>query len=94
MAMTVRLGDICSGHGCFPPRPNAQGSPNVYCNGRPVHRVTDAWAVHCCVTCHPSVLAAGSPTVFANGLSVGRVGDPVACGSTCATGSSDTFTGG
>lgn len=91
-----RLGDICSGHGCFPSRPNVSASPNVYVNGIPVHRQGDAWAVHCCPppVCHDSVLASGSSTVFANGIQLGRVGDPVACGSVAASGSANVFAGG
>lgn len=90
-----RLGDIGTGHGCWPPRPNNQASPNVFCNDIPVHRQSDSWAVHCCgPVCHSSNLAAGSSTVFANGLQLARIGDPVACGSNAATGSGDTFAGG
>jgi len=39
-------------------------------------------------------LAAGSSTVYTNGKQQGRCGDPVACGSTVATCSEDTFAGG
>ena len=49
MPASVRLGDVCSGHGCFPSRPNDQGSPNIFVNDIPVHRVTDHWATHCLV---------------------------------------------
>lgn len=92
MPARARLGDPCGGHGCFSPRPNIQGSPNVFTDGLPVHRKTDAWSVHCCgIPCHGSTLAQGSPTVFSNGLPNGRVGDPVACGSSVAAGSPTTF---
>lgn len=91
----TRLGDSCTGHGCFPPRPSVSASPNVFANGIPVHRQGDAWAVHCCgPACHGSVLAMGSSTVFANGIPVGRIGDPVACGSFVMTGSPNVFAGG
>jgi len=86
---------ICSGHGCYPPRPNAQASPDVYVGNLGWHRVTDAWMVHCCsLSCHSSVLAAGSPTVFANNLAVARIGDPVACGSTAIQGNTTVFADG
>ena len=93
MPAAVRLGDICTGHGCFPPRPNVQGSPNKFVNNKPQHRQGDAWAAHGCADCppHGSNLASGSPNVFVNGRQAGRIGDPVACGSSCATGSPDTF---
>lgn len=94
MPAVVRLGDLCSGHGCFPPRPNDQGSPNVFVNGLPAHRLGDHWTAHCCfVVCHDSTLSGGSSTVFANGRPLGRVGDAVACGSVAAQGSSNVFAG-
>ncbi len=84
----VRKNDICSGHGSAKPRPNVQGSPDVYANGRQVHRVGDSWAKH---SGHTSVLASGSPNVYANNKPVGRQGDPIACGSVCAESSSDVI---
>jgi uncharacterized Zn-binding protein involved in type VI secretion len=94
MPAVVRLGDVCTGHGCFGSRPNVQGSSDTFVNGLPVHRQTDGWASHCCgLPCHSSVLAAGSAVTYVNGLQLGRVGDPVACGSACATGSPDTSSG-
>jgi uncharacterized Zn-binding protein involved in type VI secretion len=89
-----RLGDICTGHGCFPPRPCISGSENVLVNGRPQHRVGDAWAAHCCLLCHPGALASGSSTVIVNGLGAGRIGDPVSCGSIVMTGSENVIIGG
>ena len=94
MPAVTRLGDLCTGHGCFVPRPSVTASPNVFANMIPVHRQSDAWAVHCCVVCHGSVLASGSPNVFANNLQVGRIGDPVACGSFVAAGSPNVFANG
>lgn len=86
--------DVCTGHGCWPPRNNASGSPDVFTNGLKNHRQSDDWNVHCCPPpCHSGKLAQGSPTVFTNGLQQGRIGDPISCGSTVATGSPDTFTG-
>lgn len=94
MPPTARLNDLCTGHGCWPSRPNNQGSPDVFTNGLPNHRQTDSWSVHCCPPpCHASTLCQGSPTVFTNGLQQGRIGDPVCCGSNIATGSPDDYTG-
>jgi len=79
-------GDGCSGHECFPPRNNVEGSPNVIVTGSPAHRVGDGWATHCCTCpwiphgCHDSVLCSGSPNVFTNGKPQGRLGDAVCCG--------------
>ncbi|MBR1602594.1 MAG: PAAR domain-containing protein [Synergistaceae bacterium] len=39
-------------------------------------------------------MAAGSGSVYINGKQAGRIGDPVACGSTVATGSGNVFIGG
>lgn len=96
MPAVTRLGDTCTGHGAFPPRPSTSGSPNVNVNGIPVHRQGDSWAVHCdpSPSCHGSVLDSGSSTVKVNGKDMGRVGDPVACGSSVATGSNNVFAGG
>ncbi len=72
------------------------GSPDVFCNGRPVHRQTDLWAIHCCIPipeCHDAILAMGAPRTLTNWLETGRCTDPVSCGSAVATCSHDTFEG-
>lgn len=92
-----RLGDSCTGHACFPPRPNIEASGNVYANGIGIHRQSDGWAIHCCphhTACHDSILAMGSQTVYVNGLQAGRIGDPVVCGSAIAQGSPTVYCGG
>lgn len=92
----VRLGDICTGHGCWPPRPNSEASGDVFANDLGVHRVGDGWEPHTCPSIpetHGSVQASGSSTVFVNGKAVARIGDSVACGSSNATGSPDVFIG-
>ena len=97
MPAVTRLGDSCTGHGCWPPRPSTGASPNVYANGIAVHRQGDAWAPHTCPSIpetHGGVLAAGSSSVYVNGKQIGRIRDPVACGSSVAAGSGDVFAGG
>ncbi len=98
MPAAHRLGDLCAGHGCWPPRNNISASPNVFVNSRGSHRVGDGWAVHCCTDkpypCHASVAASGSPNVFVNGIPKCRIGDAVACGSSMNTGSGDVFVNG
>lgn len=94
MPAITRLGDTCTGHGCWPPRPSSSASPDVFVDGIAVHRVGDAWAAHTCPSIpetHASVLASGSPTVFVNGRPAGRIGDGVACGSSVASGSATVF---
>ena len=96
MPAVTRLGDSCTGHGCFPPRASTGGSGDVFANGIPVHRLGDSWAPHGCpkVPPHGGALSAGSGTVSANGKQLGRIGDPVSCGSSVASGSGDVFAGG
>lgn len=95
MPAVTRLGDNCTGHGCFPPRANDEGSPDVFVNNIAVHRQGDHWVTHCCgPSCHDSVLSTGSSTVYINNKQVGRIGDPIACGSAIAKGSDNVFIGG
>ena len=91
MPGAVRYGDICTGHGCFGPRPNDSASENVFINGKGAHRMGDHWMTHCCVSCHDSAQASGSPNVFVNGLPIARIGDAIACGSFNAQGSGNVF---
>jgi len=94
MPAVTRLGDICSGHGCFGPRVNDQASDDVCVNGKGVHRQGDHWVTHCCtIICHDGTLQKGSSTVFVNGKAAGRIGDPISCGSVSAQGSPSVFFG-
>ena len=91
MPAAVRLGDRSAGH-CFESRPNIQGSPNVFINGKAAHRIGDKWPVHRCKKlAHPSVTAQGSPNVFINGKAMARIGDRLDCGDVCAQGSPNVF---
>lgn len=97
MPAVTRKADMGTGHGCWVPRPNAEGSPDVYVNGIPLHRQGDAWLPHTCPSIpntHAGNLASGSSTVYCNGMQVGRIGDPVDCGSFVAQGSPDVYAGG
>ena len=95
MPAVSRMGDVCTGHGCFPPRANTDGSGDVFVNGVGAHRQGDGWESHQCGdSAHASALASGSSTVFVNGKPLARIGDPVACGSAVAMGSSSVFAGG
>lgn len=96
MAAAARLGDLDSGHWCFPPRSGVSASGNVFINGRPAHRMGDAWNLHCCPKhgCHPGVVSGGSSSVFINGLPAARIGDSTGCGGIIAMGSSNVFIGG
>lgn len=95
MPAVARLGDGCTGHGCFPPRGNDEASGDVFVNGRGAHRQGDHWPSHCCgSSCHDATLSVGSGTVFVNGKPLARIGDQVACGSVVAGGSGNVFAGG
>lgn len=100
MPAVTRKGDTCTGHDCFPSRASTSGSDNVFVNGISAHREGDGWEVHTCTHpkiphgSHGSVLASGSSSVYVNGKQLGRIGDPVACGSSVASGSSNVFAGG
>lgn len=88
------LGALCTGHGCFPPRPNDEASDDVFVNNFRVHRQSDHWETHSCPPDeHDSTLASGSSTVFVNNLECSRIGDPVACGSLIAEGSVNVLCG-
>ena len=88
--------DSCTGHGCYPPRKNTSGSGDVYVNSKECHRQGDGWQPHGCGVCtpHGGNTSAGSGTVYVNGKQIGRIGDPISCGSSIASGSSDVFAGG
>lgn len=95
MPAATRLGDLCSGHGPFPPRPIVAGSDDVLINGRPAGRQGDAYGVHCSPKkCHAGSAAGGSSSVFINGQPAVRIGDSVSCGSVSAQGSANVFIGG
>jgi hypothetical protein len=48
MPGVVRKPDICSGHGCFPPRANATASPDTFTNSLKTERFMDVRLVHGC----------------------------------------------
>ncbi len=93
MPGAARLNDRCTGHGCYPSRPNIAASSDVFTNDLGAHRQGDAWAVHKCKKPHGGTLASGSGTVWINDKQAGRIGDPVSCGSSVQTGSSNVFIG-
>ncbi len=96
MPKAARLGDSCTGHGCWPPRGNSGASSNVFINGKGAHRQGDSYPPHTCPSIpetHAGSLAGGSSTVSINGKKAGRVGDAVSCGGSVATGSPNVFIG-
>lgn len=95
MAQAAKIGSICSGHGCFPPRQTPSGSSDVFVEGIGSHRLGDYWLPHCCSgSCHSGTTISASTSVFVNGIPKARVGDTIDCGSTVMTGASTVFVGG
>ncbi len=96
MPMATRKGDVCTGHGCFPPRKSVSASMNVEINGKGALRSGDMYAPHGCPNCppHPGSLASGSSTVLINNKMAGRMGDPVSCGGTAMQCSTNVSIGG
>lgn len=99
MPAATRIGDAdvshCSG------MVRAQGSGNVFVNGRPWSRQGDLNTVHLKpvpgpVPClpHAAPIAIGSSTVKVNGRGAGRVGDVISGCTAVAQGSSNVFAGG
>lgn len=90
----VRLGDLGDGGDGYAPRGSDSGSPNVFVNGIPIHRVGDHWPLHSNgESSHESILVHGSSTVFVNGKAIGRVGDLQSCGARAIEGSPNVFAG-
>lgn len=99
MPAATRIGDDdvthCSG------MVRAQGSPNVFVNGRAWSRQGDLNTVHLkpvpgeppCIP-HSAPIAVGSLTVKVNGRGAGRIGDAISGCTSVAAGSSNVFAGG
>jgi len=107
MSYASRIGDIDTGHGCYPPRKIITGSSNVTVNGIPLAHVGSVMQKHDCKKNrwgsivsrgvgfgHPSTVSSGSGTVSVNGFPVARMGDSIACGGVIEGGSNDVFIGG
>jgi uncharacterized Zn-binding protein involved in type VI secretion len=98
----VRIGDMSTGHGCFPPTPLiASPVSKTYVQGARVGVVSpNAYhATHSCgTTVHPQPAArayvGGSSNTFIEGFPAIRIGDNIACGDAVGQGSSNTFIGG
>jgi uncharacterized Zn-binding protein involved in type VI secretion len=92
----TRIYDLDVVHCSTPVR--AQGSPNVFVNGRTWNRMGDFNFPHllpcgevCCV--HAAPIAKGSSKVFVNGRGAGRVTDYVLGCTSVATGSPNVYSG-
>lgn len=82
-----RCGDLCSGHGCWPPRtaiPMGGVPSTVIAAVLPIHKVGDWYMPHKCPTSkerpHTAMGAIGAVTVIAEFRPVRRMGDMLTTG--------------
>jgi uncharacterized Zn-binding protein involved in type VI secretion len=94
-AKAARLGDIGSGHGCFPPTPIISASSDVIIENIPAARQGDALLPHGCSNCppHPRAIAGGAGSVLINGMPAARLSDNVDCGGVITSGAGTVFIG-
>jgi uncharacterized Zn-binding protein involved in type VI secretion len=93
----TRIGDADIPHCSAANR--AEGSPNVFVNGRALSRQGDLNTVHdepsgsdC--SPHAAPIETGSTTVFVNGKGCGRIGDLITGCTAVSEGSPNVFAGG
>ena len=91
-----RVGDMQSGHGCYPPTNAIRGTPRVKINGRPALNIGSQYQPHCCPKpgCHPVTQVSGSCTVTVGGAPASRIGDSCGCGGKTISGSGNVLIGG
>lgn len=71
-----RIGDITTGHGCWPPSVGITASPNVIIDGLNAHTVGDEFTPHTCgKDVHSDKAVKGATKVFINGKPAFRLGD-------------------
>lgn len=98
MPAQSRIGDLSTGHGCFPPT-QLVVTPVVksFFNGILGSVVSSACQhdTHCCgPVCHSGSErspSSGASKTFIEGLPSARIGDSIACGDAIAEGSPNTF---
>ena len=94
MPGAARLGDNCSGHGCWPNRGIASAANKTFFNSKAAAREGDSFYHHTCPDIpetHGGSCGTGSPNVIIEGKPAYRIGDPVTCGGTQAQGSSNVI---
>ena len=98
MPPSARMGcDLQVGHGSFPPILTATGSPNVFHNSCPSHRMGDIFIPHASPSPSPphmGITVTGSPNVYHNSMLSARLLDIVLCTSVIITGSPNIFING
>jgi uncharacterized Zn-binding protein involved in type VI secretion len=98
MPAVIRVGDMSTGHGCFPPTALAVSPVSkTFFNAKKPGVVSGA-CQHVAHTCgrvtHPNntrVPSSGASKTFIEGFPAARIGDNIACGDTCGEGSPNSF---
>ena len=98
MPAVSRLGDMSTGHGCFPPTDMVLTPvTKTFFNGI-ISGVKDSacqFTTHSCgIVTHPQAerfVSSGAAKTFIEGIAAARIGDDIACGDTIAEGSTNSF---
>ena len=98
MPAVIRLGDVSTGHGCFPPT-NLAATPvsKTYVNGILAGVVSGGcqYTAHSCgIVVHPNTSrtpSSGASKTYIEGNPAARIGDNISCGDACGQGSTNTF---
>ena len=98
MPAVSRIGDMSTGHGCFPPTALIQTPvTKTFFNGKLASVVNSATqhAPHTCgITTHSGSTrspSSGASKTFIEGKLAARIGDNIACGDAIAEGSPNSF---
>ena len=98
MPAVSRIGDMSTGHGCFPPTALVQTPvTKTFFNGKLASVVNSATqhAPHTCgITTHSGATrspSSGASKTFIEGKLAARIGDNIACGDAIAEGSPNSF---
>ena len=96
MPAQCRLGDMSTGHGCFPPTPvNGSVASKTTIEGDPAAMQGSTHPDHACgnsVHAGRSISGGSSKTTI-EGKPAARIGDSIGCGDSMAQGASKTFFG-
>jgi uncharacterized Zn-binding protein involved in type VI secretion len=98
MPAVSRIGDMSTGHGCFPPTALVSTPvTKTFFNGKLASVVNSSCqhATHCCgPTCHVGSTrspSSGASKTFIESNLAARIGDDIACGDAIAEGSNNSF---
>lgn len=95
MPGVTRVGDKCTGHDGYEPKPLIEGSKTFKVDGKPIGLVGCHYEEHSKPNAdtHQDYIAEGAPSFFIEGKPVARIGDKVSNGGTVAEGSTTFIIG-